>query len=1339
MGSLAVNFSGSLRFYPLWLFCICFFLPPGRQPAGHLLRHYHTYFARTDKDFMNRLTILLLCAFCATALSAQTTYSLQRTLNWANEPFRSQLTNGEMASYWRFDGCSYGEQSPTLPLVTDRFTLAGAATLTVELTDVQYERFDFKPTAAEEAAISSELNIDVRSEQERLQHFGRLRFIPIRKNGNSYERVRSFNLTVRIALRPIPPSGGVSDRGPTTSVLSNGSIYKFGVAQSGMYKLDFNYLKNELGISNLENIDPRNIKLYGNGGNMLSEKTNDARPDDLLENAIFISGEQDGKFNDGDFILFYAQGPAPWRFTPDLTGTQLNIRKHLYDQNAYYFVKIGDGAGLRVQQQASIAANAQTNAFDDVQRMEDEKVNLLDYFALAQGSGKRWFGDYFLQTRQRDYTLNFPNLVSGAPARLRGEFAGRSGSSSTVRFSAGDGVFNRSINGVPVSNNEADYAANGAVSGSFIPNAGNSIVVNVDYLPSALTSEGWLDYIEVNARRQLSMGSQNSLEFRDLQSLTNTATTFKLSGATNSTKVWDITNPQLPFSQNFNLSGSNLEFGAPTLNVLRNFIAFNENAVFPLPETKIGAIPNQNLHAIDNQHMAIIYHPNFKSQAEQLATHRRTFSGLDVVTVSIDELYNEFSSGAKDPTSIRDFARLLLTRKPDKFNFLLLLGDGSFDPKNNTASNENNDYIPVFETFESYDPIYSYPSDDYFGLLSDGEGGNLDGALDIAVGRLTVNTSNEAQTVVDKIMAYDKDPQLLGDWHLRQLYIADDQDFNAHLAQADKLANQAIATEKWFNIEKVFFDAYQQVATSGGQRFPDAKAAINSNVFKGTMIMQYIGHGGPRGWAQERVVDNNDIASWDNPNRYPFIITATCSFGGYDDYGTLTGGELALLRNNAGAVGMFTTVRAVFVDGNNKLTDAVQKVIFQRVNGWYRPVGEILRLAKNTLSGGIEDNARRFTLLGDPAMFLAMPEYRVSTTHINDVLVTAGQPDTLKALMPVKIGGIVTDTLGNLLNNYNGKVFVTLFDKSQELLTLGQDSDSPVRGFNVQRNIIFKGSATVNAGKFSIEFIVPKDINYAFGKGKISYYAQNGTPLDAAGADDNIVVGGNANLIDDDKPPVVQIFMNTTDFVLGGITDNSPKILVKCEDDNGMNVTGASLGHDLTAVLDGNVLETVVLNDFYESELDNYRRGQAIYPLRNLEPGKHTLKVKGWDIANNSGEGYTEFIVAEDGKAALEHVLNYPNPFTTNTYFQFEHNLSGQVLDVQISIFSVSGKLVKTIIHSTPADGYRIADIAWDGRDEYGDRLARGVYVYRIKIRGTDFSGTQVTAESDYEKLVILK
>jgi len=1286
-----------------------------------------------------KLRLLTLLLLGATALSAQSSLQIRHSLRWAAEPYRHTLSGGDMVEQWRFEGCDFGDDAPTLPLFSERFALQGPVRLTVEVTSVSYEPFALKATP-DAAVIGNDLDIQAVVEQERDRFFGRVKFYPVRRSGSGYERVTEFSLTVRMsAPDPVPakPRGGPNTY---TSVLSEGSIYKFGVSQSGVYRLDFGFLKNTLGIANLENIDPRQIRLYGNGGAMLPERTDDPRADDLLENAIFVAGEADGKFDNNDYILFYATGPAPWTYRPSTTDPELTIQPHLYDRHAYYFIKIGGGQGLRVQEQASVPATFVTEEFDDVRRLEDEKVNLLNLFSSAQGSGKRWFGDYFFQTRERTYTFSFPNLVPGSTARLRSEFAGRSGKTTTLQVSAGSAQFNQNIFGVPVSNNEADFAANALIRGSFLPAADN-VDVRVNYVPTSETSEGWLDYIELNARRRLLMTGQ-FMEFRDLRTLTQPTSTFRIGGVSGGTLlVWDVTDRQVPKRQATTATGNMVEFGVATQGALRNFVAFYDNAGLPKPDKTVGKIDNQNIHGLDDLHMVIVYHPDLGAAAQQLAQHRRTFSGLDVATVRVDQLYNEFSSGMKDPTAIRDFARMLLDRAPGKFDYLLLLGDGSFDPKNNTGSDDNLDLVPVFETFQSFNPIYSFPSDDYFALLSDGEGGGLVGAMDIAVGRLTPRNATEAQAVVNKIMDYDSSPKTLGDWRLRLLYFADDEDWNAHINQAeDSLAWAAENTEKWFNLEKVYFDAYQQEASSSEKRIPGAKAAINANIFKGGLIAQYIGHGGPRGWAQERVIDNNDIAGWDNTDHYPLIITATCSFGGYDDYGTLTGGEQALLKVNSGAVALFTTVRAVFIDANNKLTDAVQRVIFQRLpNGRYRTIGDILKDAKNTLSSGNENNGRRFTLLGDPAMFLALPDHRVRTTRINGKTYDPAQPDTIRALMPVELEGELTDLGGNLLPGFNGRVFVTLFDKKQTLYTLGQDERSLVRPFTSQRSILFKGSATVANGRFKINFVVPKDISYSFGFGKISYYAEDGTPLDAAGADTDIVIGGTANTIKDENPPLVQVFLNTDAFAFGGITDKNPTILVKCSDDYGMNVTGAGLGHDLTVVLDGNALETIVLNDFYESAQDDARRGQALYPLRSLAPGRHTLSAKGWDIANNSGEGYTEFVVAEDGKAALAHVLNYPNPFTTNTNFQFEHNLAGQVLDVQISIFSVSGKLVKTILHNAPSEGFRVTDITWNGRDEYGDTLARGVYLYRIKVRGTDVSGGTATAESEFEKLVILK
>lgn len=1287
------------------------------------------------KDMKYWFILLLIAA--AYVLPAQNSITLQKNIEWESAPRIHTFSDGETLESWRFKESTFSDETPSLPVFSERIALQGPSEITATLISANYEVFN-KKTSADDAFLTENLNISTFVEQEGTRYWGRIRFIPARKSGNKIERVTQFSLQINIKTLPV----GATDRGgPNTynSALSDGTLYKFGVTGNSIYKLDYTFLKTTLGISNLDNIDPRSIRLYGNGGSMLSEKNADARPDDLIENAIQVVGESDGKFDNGDYILFYAVGPNPWIYRPSTTEPQLVVRKHLYDGAAYYFIKTGaPGSGLRIGQQASVAASVNTTTFDDVRRIEDEKVNLLNFSGTGTGSGRRWFGDYFFQTRQRSYEMNFPNLEANSTARIKAEFAGRSGVGQTVRLTADATIFSRTITAVSVSNNEASYAANATLTGTFKPD-GDKVNLSLEYPEVSQQSEGWIDYIEVNTRRRLTMDGQ-WMEFRDLQTLDQDAVTFNLSGVSGNVTIWDLTNAQIPVQQQFTNSNGIVSFGAATKNILRNYVAFLDNAAFPKPEVVSGVISNQNLHGIDNVDMVIIYHPEFEKQANELAEHRKSFSGLSVAAVNVNQVFNEFSSGAKDIVAMRDFARMLFERNPTKFKYLLLFGDGSFDPKNNTNSADNKDFIPVYETPESFSPITAYPSDDFFALLSPEDGASIKGGLlDVAAGRIIARNTTDAQAVVDKIIDYEKNPATLGDWRQRSLFIADDEDGNPHIDQADKLAIQMAQTEKWFNIEKVYLDAYQQVATSAGQRYPDAKTAINSDVFKGMLVMNYIGHGGPRGWAQERVVDNNDIAGWENPNRYPLIITATCSFGGYDDYTNLTSGEQALIKVKSGAVALFTTVRAVYIDGNERLTDAVQNVLFKREKGVYKTIGAILQAAKNAPSVSGEDNARRFTLLGDPAMYLALPDYRVSTTKINGKSITIGQPDTLKALMPVEIEGVVTDTLGNTLSNFNGKVNVTLFDKAQNLQTLGQDAGSYVRTFSVQRNVIFKGSATVTNGTFKIKFIIPKDINYAFGKGKISYYADNGTPLDAAGADDNIIVGGNANLIKDEQPPLVQPYLNTDAFVFGGVTNLDPKILVKCSDDYGMNVTGASLGHDLTAVLDGNVLETVVLNDFYQSAQDDYRSGQAIYPLRNLSPGRHTLSVKGWDIANNPGVGYTEFVVAENGKVALDHVLNYPNPFTTNTNFQFDHNLAGQVLDVQINIFSVSGKLVKTIFHSAPTDGFRVTDINWNGRDEYGDVLARGVYVYRVKVRGTDVAGTSVTAESDFEKLVILK
>jgi len=349
------------------------------------------------------------------------------------------------------------------------------------------------------------------------------------------------------------------------------------------------------------------------------------------------------------------------------------------------------------------------------------------------------------------------------------------------------------------------------------------------------------------------------------------------------------------------------------------------------------------------------------------------------------------------------------------------------------------------------------------------------------------------------------------------------------------------------------------------------------------------------------------------------------------------------------------------------------------------------------------------------------------------------QTDTLKALSKVSFEGGIMDENGALMTDFNGIVYSKVFDKESTYSTKANDPKSNIQDFKLRNNVIFKGKASVKNGKFKFEFIVPKDINYSFGKGKISYYAEqtNNAEIDAHGYNYNFIVGGTGeNIEPDDIGPEVEVFMNDSSFAFGGLTDENPVLLVSLKDKSGINTVGNGVGHDLVGVLDENTQNQYLLNDFYESELNDFTQGKIKYLLNNLEDGLHQIKIKAWDVHNNPGEGYTEFVVASSAQLTIDHVLNYPNPFTTNTSFIFEHNRPDDNLLVTIQIYTISGRIVKTIRQQVQSSGFRIApnQITWNGTDDYGDYIGRGVYLYKVNIVGSDgFNAYK------FEKLVILK
>lgn len=1113
----------------------------------------------------------------------------------------------------------------------------------------------------------------------------------------------------------------------SNSVLSSGNWYKIAVKGPGVYKIDIPFLNN-LGITT-SNLVSSTIRLYGNGGHMLPESNADPVFDDLKENPILVIDGGDGVLNGNDYILFYASGPDNW--SKDSINSRFNHIKNLYTDKSFYFLSIG-GSGKRIQTAQSISSpNLSINSYTGRYFHELDTFNFLT-------SGKEWYGEEFANAPgkqlTRTFSINIPGIVAGSQIVLK--------SSCVSRSVGAGGRFDISINSQPaaqvlinpISGGQYDLFAREETSlatGISDPNTTN---IGYSYIPGSFNAQGWLNWFEVFTREKLSIGANGQLLFRDWQSIGNNAGEFIVANSNSSTQVWDITDPLAPINMPGSFTNNEFHF-INNCSVLREYVAFSSQN-FLTPEV-IGKIANQDLHNSSPVDMVIVSYPEFLVQAQRLAQLHNQKNGLNSKVVTTEQVYNEFAGGNPDPTSIRNFVKMYYDKYSNnpatKLKYLLLFGDASYDYKTRILNNTN--YVPAYENNFSLDPLSTYASDDYFGFLDDNENinsGTVINLLDIGVGRIPARSTIEAKNFVDKIESYYSS-ESLGPWRNNLIFVADDEDGNLHLQDAEIITATAAATSPVFNMQKIYLDAFQQESGPGGSSYPQANQAINSQIYNGTLIWNYNGHGGARRLAEETIVDADIVNGWNNPQKLPLFITATCDFAPYDNPAINSIGENILLRPKTGAVALMTTTRVVFAFSNRIMNNNyIKYALEQNVSGRYRSLGEAIMEAKNftyQTSGDVANN-RKFTLLGDPALTLGFPEYRVVVTKINGI--PASQADTLSSTENVIIEGVVTDLSGSILSNFSGKIYPSVYDKSQIINTLANDPGSQVTSFQAQNNILFKGKSSVINGAFSFSFKVPKDINYQYGNGKISLYAENGS-ADANGYFTNFLVGGAGNSsTSDSEGPEINLYLNDEKFVNGGLTNQAPLLIVKLSDSSGINTVGNGIGHDIVATLDENNNKYFILNDLYQGELDSYQKGEVRFQLPELEPGPHSLKIKAWDVVNNSNESVLDFVVAADEELTLSHVLNYPNPFTNFTTFWFEHNQPGRDLYINLQIFTLTGKIIKTIKKTINTPGNRSCELEWDGRDEFGDKLGRGVYIYKLKVSTPD--GVK---KEKIEKLVI--
>ncbi len=1147
----------------------------------------------------------------------------------------------------------------------------------------------------------------------------------IRKDQNGrFYRLNSFTIEdLDEGLLVTSATKAYTGKVMANSPLANGNWFKISTDKSNVYKITPDFLSSN-GAGSGHSISL--ITVYGNQVGMLPENTSAPRSLGLQEIPLYVVDENnDGIFNGKDYILFYAKGPHQWEY---LSGQQrYNHLLNIYTEKTYYYIgtSVSRSKNIAIAPETSDASTVNSDGFDDFQFHELELTNIL-------GTGRQWMGELYDYKLTYDYDFTFPNIKTNEPVFIRSRVLGRSTTSNTFfQISSNGGVIDQSNIQAVSGFSGADYVRERILSGNFTVNS-NSFTVTGKYLnssnPSAIC---YMDYLEVTVRRPLDIVESSTI-FSDSKTIgVGEVTTFSFSNASNNAMIWDISKPLNTFQTESNVSAGTLTFKVNT-DTLRNFVLINSNDLTrPKFEQKVD---NQDLLGMSTPDYFIITHQNFIAEAEELAEFHES-KGLSTEVVPVQKIFEEFGSGSPDPTAIRDF--LMHHYNKGGLKFALMFGDASYDYKSINGINHN--FVPTYESDISFSLRTSYASDDYFALLTPNEGIVLQsGFLDIGVGRLTVKSVSEARAVVNKIKHYGTIKESNASyWQNKVLMVADDNDDptgweSMFVNRMEVLANNSISKYPYLNFEKVYADAYTQVTISGSQRYPEAQKEIFDKVQKGNLVTTYFGHGGEVGWAFERILQLKEINDWSNLDKMPVFVTITCEFSRYDDPTRVSAGEQLLTNSKGGGIALITTTREVSAGVGVNMNDAVFDTIFGEVNYQSMRLGDIVMSAKNSVVG--EFDRPRFTLLGDPALRLRKPNQRIVTKSINGSPISSNT-DTLKALSKVVIEGEVTDDFGNLLTDFNGVVYPEVYDKEYTRYTLVNDGVGSPIPFKLQDNVLYRGKVSAVGGKFSFEFIVPLDINYSYGNAKLSYYG-HGNNYEATGSEFSVIVGGLDTTADaDNLGPEISLFMNSDAFVDGGLTGPSPLGLAYVLDSSGVNTLGASIGHDIVGVLDGDVNNLFVLNEYYEAELDSYQKGIIRYPFFDLEPGPHELLVRVWDVYNNPSEAKINFLVADDDKIAIEHVLNYPNPFTTYTEFQFEHNRESQPLDVQIQIFSVAGDLVKTIQTQVTTADNRVTGISWDGLDDYGDKIGKGTYIYKVKIR----SQLDGSITEKYEKLVILR
>ena len=1189
---------------------------------------------------------------------------------------------------------------------------------------IEYPEFQ-RMTAAELARYSIEEKFAVLPEMPAIEcHVGvqakqaqlDVLFLPVVMRDGKCYRINSYKLVVdkQPVQRPQRAAFSAAERYATTSLLATGKWVRIAVEENGVHKITDSELA-KMGFAN-----PSKVRLYGYGGHILPETGLASLPDDLVEVPLW---REDG------YVLFYANGTIKWEYS----GGRYVHTQNVYSTYGCYFLTEDDGAPMAFPK-ATLQPTTGTvyTTYNDYALYEKEKKSLCSYGRVLVDN------DAFSSTASRAKTYSFDiDGVTDSPAVVDLSFATGGEIASRVSvlyadaansFEVGSLAVGRTVSGEVGKIAEGKFSIPGGVV------AGSNFVLVHRTDDNSLV--GYLDFLRLNYRRSLALRGANTLFRGDLKTEGNAK--FEITGCNANTRVWDVSSSSAIMEVAGTLAGGVYSVIAPA-NAKASLVALDVKGSFPSVRV-MGDVPNQNLHALGQVDMVIIVPSNgsFLPAAERLAAAHRSMDGITVEVVTAQQVYNEFSSGTPDVTAYRRLMKMLYDRaqgEADAPKYLLLFGDGWYDNRLLTfPGRKQEDYLLCYESLNSVDAIQSYVLEDYMGFLDDSEGGNhTRDKVDLGIGRIPAQSVASANAVVDKLVAYMQNKSA-GDWQNRVLLLADDGDDsmpNQHMKDADVIAAVYEQQCPSYIVDRIYWDDYPIEVSATGKRYPAVTKDIYSALSKGALMVNYSGHGSSNLLSHEMVWKASDMVAVKSP-RMPLWVTASCDIGPFD-MGDNSVAESAMMNADGAAIGLLTTTRTVMQSYNSVINKEFSKQIMQPVGtGKVIAVGDAVRMAKcNVIAAGSDRtvNKLQYVLLGDPALRLKYPQYKIVVDSFNNV--NAADVSQVSAGALLNVQGHVESLGGGLAADFNGVLYSNLFDSAVEVNTR-DNTGLGSHSYTAYNKALFTGSDSVRGGRFSINMPIPLDISYSNDYGMLNLYAVDSACVSSAqGHFVNFTVGGTADtFVNDSIGPEIKAYLNSPSFVEGDGVNTTPILLVELYDENGINTMGTGVGHDITAMVDNDPRHTYNLNSAFVPAVGDYRRGTISMPLGRLDAGEHTLTLRAWDLYNNSSSVKINFSVDPSLAPGFVELKVNPAPVIAGApaVFTLVHDRPHSEIDVRIDIFNVQGQLCWSNVETAVCDG-NVYTCNWNGVAQGGQPLSTGVYVVRAYITEGGVTSTVKTGK----------